>query len=330
MASQNGQVADLKFAEREETVSHDENIQDKPDNKDIEKADLTIDTDAPSDTEILDALEKFTTLPKILREGILLTGGGVAILLQAAKAGMAGSSGSQQSENLAEKLFEGLRTTVIYMYGLTFGTREERKKILERINNSSSSSSNRQGAGQGKGHDYLRDYYPEDPQLRLWIAATLYATGTDFFQRVFEKVDFHRAQRVYREFTVLTVALRLPRGVWPENRNAFWAYWDEEVEKLNVDPHARPVVHDLKAYADVPRWVKLVRRPFIRVVTPEMLPRHVREQYGLRSTATSRFLYRVAIGGAKAIYPTLPKKIRTHPLNRALRQLRGEISSGAL
>ncbi|KAL1963086.1 hypothetical protein VTN77DRAFT_8732 [Rasamsonia byssochlamydoides] len=309
MATQNGGIATSNFTEKDDSLSHDNNDNDKTG---LDKTD--IDTNS-SETALLDELDQFTALPKILREGILLTGGGVAILLQAAKTGMVGG---QHDKKLADQLFEGLRTTVIYMYGLAFGTREERRKIMDAIN-----KRNRQGKRP-------QDYYPDDPQLRLWIAATLYATGTDFYQRVFEKVNYHRAQRVYREFSVLTVALGLPPGIWPSDRNAFWAYWDEEVKKLQVDARAKPVVKDLQTYADVPQWVKLVRRPFIRVVTPEMLPPHVREQYGLRSTATSRFLYRLAIGGAKAVYPTLPKGIRTHPLKRGLRQLRAEISSGSL
>lgn len=294
-------IANSKFTENE-------------DKTEVEKQDVAI---GQSDSDILDTLDKFTSLPRILREGILLTGGGVAILLQAAKTDMVNSQppnqGKGKSKNLAEQLFEDLRHTIIDMYGLVFGTRAERQQILNRINSHNNNNNSKE------------EYYPEDPQLRLWIVATLYTTATDFYQRVFEKVDYHTAQRAYREFSVLvTDALRLvPREIWPEDRNAFWAYWDEEIKKLDVDSRARPVVHDLQAYdKDIPTWVKLVRRPFIRVVTPEMLPPHVREQYGLRSTSTSRFCYRFVVGGAKAVYPTLPKRIRTHPKNRALRQLR--------
>jgi uncharacterized protein (DUF2236 family) len=296
-------VVNSRFTEKEDSL-----IDEKADDKtELEKIDLVTPAQSNID-DIIDQLDKFTSLPRILREGILLTGGGVAILLQAAKTGMVTSRRQQNSKILAEQLFEGLRHTVIDMYGLVFGTRDEKKQILERASQHQSPQ-----------------YYPEEPQLRLWIVATLYATATDFYQRVFEKVEYHAAQRVYREFSILVIeALRLlPRGVWPEDRNAFWAYWDEELDKLEVDSRARPVVHDLQAYNNVPTWVKLIRGPFIRAVTPEMLPPHVREQYGLKSTAASRFWYRFAIGGAKAVYPTLPKGIRTHPKNRALRQIRG-------
>lgn len=264
-----------------------------------------------TEEEVLDALENMTELPKIVREGILLTGGATAILLQAARPGM--SDAAEKGHNLGEQLFEGLRNCTLFMYGLCFGTRQERKKILDLLYS--------KRANQTPGR-----YYPEDPNLRLWIAATFYAIGFELYHRLFEPIDYHPSERIYREYTILTVAMQLPPNLWPEDRNAFWAYWDAEVERLQVDPSAKPVVHDLQSYTNVPGWVKLVR-PFIHTITREMLPPHVRAQYGLTSTKGTRFRYRIMVGGAKAIYPTLPASIRTHAMKRALKQLREQINT---
>jgi len=264
-----------------------------------------------TEEEVLDALENMTELPNIVREGILLTGGAVAILLQAAKPGMSGAA--EKGHNLAEQLFEGLRNCTLFMYGLCFGTRQERKRILDLL------YSHRANATPGR-------YYPEDPKLRLWIAASFYAIGFELYHRLFEKVEYHRSERIYREYTILTVAMQLPANLWPEDRNSFWAYWDAEIERLQVDPFAKPIVHDLQSYNNIPGWVKWVR-PFIRAITPEMLPPHIRAQYGLTSTKGSRFKYKFMIGSTKAIYPALPSVIRTRPMKRALTQLRAQINT---
>ncbi|KAL2008204.1 hypothetical protein VTN00DRAFT_8186 [Thermoascus crustaceus] len=266
---------------------------------------------AEAESELLDALEKLKEVPKILREGILLTGGGVAILLQAATPGVAKEA--SQNSNLASQLLEGLQATITYMYCLASGTRDEKKAVLDMINRSRAPL---------KGSDN----YAEDPDVRLWIAATFYATATDFYQRIYGKVDYRTAERVYREYTLLTTALRLPPETWPKDRQAFWTYWDEKVEKLETPPEARTAAKDLLHNTDLPGWIRALK-PFTRVVTTEMLPPQIREGYGLESTKASRCFYRFTMGLAVAMYPGLPKFIRSHPQRCRLKEFRRHMSN---
>jgi uncharacterized protein (DUF2236 family) len=285
---------------------------------------LTGSLDSDAENAILNSLEQFQQMPRILQEGILLTGGGVAILLQAAAHGIAPTATKTDAngdvKTLAEQLYQSIHEAMVYLYGLTFGTREQRKRILGQIY---SLQQQQQQQVNGNAEDAAAHVssFSEDPKLRLWIAATLYATGTEMYQRVFEKLSVHEAERAYKEFTVLVnIALNVPKGLWPINRGAFWAYWDENVEKLDVDTRARPVVHDLEALDKTPGWLK-VSMPFIRHITPEMLPAHVREQYGFQSSSTSRFMYKLYMGGARAIYPALPGAIRSIPKKRAMKEV---------
>ncbi|OKL63562.1 hypothetical protein UA08_01698 [Talaromyces atroroseus] len=193
---------------------------------------------------------------------------------------------------------------------------EQLKRILDRTYSLQQQLNEK--AADATIHDSI---FPEDPGLRLWVGATLYATGMEMYQRVFDKLGFQEAERAYSEFAVLiNIALNIPKGVWPINRTAFWAYWDENVEKLDVDARVRPVVHDLEAFHKTPGWIK-VSMPFIRNITPEMLPPHVREQYGFQSSSTSRFMYRLCMGGARAIYPALPGAFRCIPKKQAMKEV---------
>ena len=246
---------------------------------------LTGSLDSNSEKEILQSLEKLQQAPKILREGILLTGSAVAILLQAAAHGMARSASKTDPggnvTTLAEQLYQSIHLTVVYLYGLTFGTRQQRKQILDRIFTAQQQQQQQQQQQRRISHvarngiSHLSPY-PQDPKLRLWIAATLYATGTEVYQRIVRELGFKEAEQAYKEFTVLlNPTLNIPEGLWPNDRAAFWAYWDEHVEKLDVDTRARPVVHDLKKFHNVPSWVK-ISIPFMRNITPEMPTPHVR------------------------------------------------------
>ncbi|QKX56958.1 uncharacterized protein TRUGW13939_04066 [Talaromyces rugulosus] len=268
---------------------------------------------------ILDSLEDLHQIPGIFREGISLTGGAVAILLQAAARGTpATDANARATAELSEELYRNLRTTVIYLQGLTFGTRDQRRHILERTHSQKQRQQPQQDNQKPRAN--IHDQYTHDPKLRLWIAATLYATTTEVYQRVVERLSLERAERTYYEFSVLAKALDLPKDSWPQNRNAFWVYWDENVELLDVDSSARPLADGLRNLQDLPAWLK-VSKSFISNITPEMLPPHVREQYGFQSSITSRFKYRLYMGGAKAIYPVLPSAIRCMPMKRAMREV---------
>ncbi|GAB1201901.1 hypothetical protein APSETT445_000496 [Aspergillus pseudonomiae] len=113
----------------------------------------------------------------------------------------------------------------------------------------------------------------------------------------------------------------LPSGTWPENRQAFWKYWDDQIEQLTVTADAHKFAQDLLHRNDYPRWVSFMK-PFLRVLTIEMLPPRIREAYGLKSTFSTRGLYRTTMGFSVAVYPALPTSTRGYPLRYYLQELR--------
>ena len=126
-------------------------------------------------------------------------------------------------------------------------------------------------------------------------------------------MDYASAQRAYSEYALLVNCLGLPAGTWPESRQAFWSYWDDQVHQLTVSSDAAQFAKDLRESNDMPRWVQSLK-PFLRVTTIEMLPPTLRDAYGLRSTVTTRALYRTWMGFSVALYPAMPDKWRAYPL----------------
>jgi uncharacterized protein (DUF2236 family) len=153
------------------------------------------------------------------------------------------------------------------------------------------------------------------------MAATLYTTATDIYQRAYGRIDYVTAQHAYSEFSVLISCLGLPVGKWPESQQAFWIYWDNHITKLSVSPSAAQFARDLAESAEMPGWVQKLKL-FLRAVTIEMLPPTLRDMYGLRSTARTRLLYRTWMGFSRAVYPALPKKLRSYPVKYYQERLR--------
>ncbi|KAJ5561269.1 hypothetical protein N7535_004264 [Penicillium sp. DV-2018c] len=252
----------------------------------------------------LHALEQLEVLPKMLQEGILFAGSGATLLLQAALPAIrdAGSNTGGHKE-LATELIDALQANISYVSCLVYGSREERKVLIDLL-----LSGNPPLLGGGRANRFTTH-----PELKRWQAATLYATATDFYQRVYGRVDYASAERAYSEFSLLLNCMGMPPGTWPESRQAFWAYWDDQVAKLTVSEDAALFAKDLRESHDMPKWVQSLK-PFLRVTTIEMLPPRLREAYGLKSTVATRTLYRTWMGFSVAVYPAMPNKWRAYPL----------------
>ncbi|EAW09901.1 oxygenase MpaB family protein [Aspergillus clavatus NRRL 1] len=281
------------------------------DEKDTAEKSQTATTDSiNSETDRVDALENLEILPQILQEGILFAGSGSALLLQAAMPEIRNEHDkTSDGPNLATELGDALQAMLSYFSCLVFGTRQEKKTLLDML-----------GRGQpplpGSEH-----YYAAAPKVQLWVAATLYAIATDFYQRIYGRVDYRTAERAYAEFGLLIHSLGLPPGIWPQTRQDFWTYWDDRIERLTVTPDANKFAKDLLHDKAVPRWVSMLK-PFLRVLTIEMLPPRLREEYGLKSTMGTRGLYRSTMGFSNAVYPALPVSMRSYPLRYYFQELR--------
>ncbi|KAH1497547.1 hypothetical protein LV164_004392 [Aspergillus fumigatus] len=267
-----------------------------------------------SETNLLDALDSLEILPQILQEGILFAGSGTALLLQAATPEIRNDHDkANNGPNLATELGNALQAMLSYVSCLVFATRQEKKTLLDMLN---------RGQPPLRGSEH---YYDAAPDVQLWIAATLYATATDFYQRIYGRVDYRTAEKAYAEFGLLVHTLGLHSGVWPETRQKFWTYWDDRIERLTVTLDANKFAKDLLHDKAVPRWVQMLK-PFLRVVTIEMLPPRLREEYGLKSTMGTRGLYRSTMGFSNAVYPALPVSLRSYPLRYYLNELRKHLN----
>ncbi|KAJ5807957.1 hypothetical protein N7474_009226 [Penicillium riverlandense] len=265
------------------------------------------------DPKLLDALEQPEQIRRIVREAILLAGGATAILLQVAEPGVA--KGVDEYSNFAYRPMDRLRTTMTYVYCMAFGTRDEKKAVIEMVH---------RAHAPVKGPDYSAD----DPELQLWVAATLYAVGLDLYQRMFGDIDDATAETIYREYAILAISLRVKPGMWPPSRKAFWEYWDHKIATMEITDHAQNVAKGLLFNKHAPLHIRAAL-PLVRLTTTEMLPPRIREAYGLKSTKTRRGAYRFAMGFTKATYPCLPKAIRTYPMRYYLKDMRKRLRNMA-
>jgi uncharacterized protein (DUF2236 family) len=267
----------------------------------------------PTDLECLAPGFNPKAIQKIVREGILLGSGGVAILLQIANPGV--GEGVDRNSNFAYRPVDRLRTTMTYIYTMAYGTPEERRTVIEMVHHAHKPV---------KGPGYSAD----DPDLQLWVAATLYACGVDIYEKMLGKLDQTFSEQVYQEYSVMATSLRVPREMWPETRQKFWEYWDEKIATLQVSPHAKNVANDLLYNKMGPLWLR-VNLPLIRVLTAEFMPPRMRQEYGLKTSKPRRAIYRVTMGLGRTFYPMLPNSVRQIPLKYYLKDMRKRMAKVA-
>lgn len=238
-------------------------------------------------------------------EGVLLAGGGRAILLQLAHPAV-GHAVADHSNFAADPL-RRLRNTLTFVYALVFGSSTQIERVTAMVNHA---------------HVPVRSatYDANDAHLQLWVAATLYDTAVQVHELVLGPLSAEEADDVYREYAVVGTALGMPAELWPADREAFRAYWDARLDQLTVDDRVRAVSRQLLRPQSGPLWMRAAM-PLVRLVTSGLLPAGVREAYGFSWTGRHQRRYDRVMRWAARLYPRLPRGIRYWPRDYLLRKL---------
>lgn len=228
-------------------------------------------------------------------EAVLLLGGGRALLMQLAHP-LVARGVAEHSDFEADplrRLLRTLRTT----YAIAFGTEDEALAAAGRVN-----AMHAGVAGPG--------YRADDPDLLLWVHATLVDTALLVHARFVGSLDRAGEERYYREMTRMAELFGLPPERQPPDLDAFRAYVAAMVATLEVGEPARALVPKLFR-PPVPPAAPLMLLQ--REVTAGLLPPRLRRQYGLRWNAAREAALRTAAAASRSLLPRLPPALRRPP-----------------
>lgn len=273
------------------------------------------------------------------REMALFLGGPRALLLQIAHPAVAAAV-EEHSDFRADPLGR-LQRTLDSVFTIVFGDRDAATEAAARV-------VRRHGPVRGTITEASaspwsgKAYRAQDPELLLWVHATLVDTALLVFESVVRKLERREAERYYEESCVVGELLGIPRSVLPRALRDFEEYFAEMVEgpALHVGRIARAQQADIvklepsyglrSIYGDEwgRRWSRAVDvAPMRRVyssltdlVAAGMLPRRVREAYGYRWERRDRLAYRALLRSLRATVPRLPEGLRFLPGYRRARE----------
>lgn len=240
----------------------------------------------------------------IAGEGILLAGGARAILLQLANPAV--GRGVAEHSDFARRPLQRLRNTLTYIYVVVYGSPGDLDALTRLVDTT---------------HATVRgaSYDARDPQLQLWVAATLYDTAITLYEQVYGPLGDDDADAIYRDYERLGSSLQMPEDLWPSDRAAFASYWADAEAKLSTDPATLAAAHDVLQPKAGPIWLR-AGMPLARLITASLLTPDQRAMFDLPWNQTRQRRYTVAIKVIAAVYPRVPDRLRQWPKNYYLAQ----------
>src|ERR1700704_4267735 len=203
---------------------------------------------------------------RVNRENILLLGGGRALLMQIAHPKIA--AGVDEHSDFRAHPIRRLRRTILMTMAIVFGDRETAMAAARGVN---------QVHARVKGEDYRA----LDPDLLLWVHATLMDPALVCYESFVKSLLPREREDFYQEFKLLGELLGIPKDRFPETLQDFDAYVNKMIDsgEVHVDTRAKALA-------------KVVLRPRVRLLPgPAMIPFQVvttgllhpvlRDQYGL-------------------------------------------------
>ena len=210
-----------------------------------------------------------------------LLGGGAAVLLQVAHPLVA--AGVADHSDYHRDLWGRLRRTLRALYLITFGTRDEADRaaavvraVHEHVHGATKTRLGRFPAGT--------PYSAADPQLQLWVHATLVHASLLAYRRFERRLTADEQERYYREMAVVARLFGVPAAIIPPRLGDFRDYFRAQIQgnTIAVTPIAREIAGVI---LDAPLPIPLkMFAPAHRLATVAQLPRGLRAGYGLRWT----------------------------------------------
>lgn len=261
---------------------------------------------------------------EIIREGVCLLGGVVAILMQAAhpKVALAISNHSTFQSNVWHRI----DSSITYVYIVLLGEESEREELAKSVKFTHMRVKSEVNKKTG--------YAASNPDLLLWVNATVYCGMIYAHERAFGEMREEVADQVFQQFGRLGALLHEDPNhfPWPKGRQELHDYWQKTYKELVLHPEKskegmerskklQETFFDIQKHVEWPlKILFIVTMPFLRAFAIMSLPVEIRKYYDLKPTRTTQALDSLVGFLMCKVYPHLPKGLRRLPSKYILRR----------
>lgn len=238
---------------------------------------------------------------RLNRELFVALGSTAAVLLQVAHPLVA--AGVDQHSDFRRDPFGRFHRTANTSLDAVFGDTVRARRALRRIDA-------RHVAVRGTAEDGRR-YRAQDPQLLLWVQATLVLTSLRWYELVAGRLPRADRQRYWDEGKVFARELGVPDEQFPPTIGDLERY-ERDMLETEVVPDAtsrevaRAVLHPFTLLPTAVYWPT-------DVITAGLLPPSLRDSFGLRWGAAERFFFRFVVHALRLLRVIVPERLATVP-----------------
>jgi uncharacterized protein (DUF2236 family) len=263
---------------------------------------------------------------RVNREGVLLLGGGAALIEQLAHPLVA--AGVAQHSNYREDPWGRLYRTLDLTTKITFGSTATAEEASARIRHTHGRVRGRSDE-PGGAYPAGTPYDARTHELVMWVHATLVHTSLLVYQRYVGRLTIAEQRAYYEEQKLLGEKFGVPRDEQPETFADFNRYFEDMLasDRIAVTDALRDVV-DAVMRPELP----VVARPLfeaLNLATIGLLPPVLREKLDLPWGPNRRRLYEASRVMLSAALPVLPKLVREFPPARSADRRARRLASAA-
>lgn len=255
-------------------------------------------------------------LRRVNRETVVGIAGMRSLLMQAAHP--VAFAGFFEATTMLAEPYPRLERTARVLTAIGFGTKEEAdrattpvRRIHGKVRGTLKEPAGRYPAGT--------PWRADDPELLLWIIATLVDSNLLVYQRYVRPLTRDEQESYWQDFRLMSKLFGLHYKDTPKDIDAFEAYMESMLASgdLDVGPKARDLAIDIVMQPPVP----LHLRPLLELanqVTIGLLPAGIRRMYGFRWDPVRGLAVRANAEYLKRfVIPVLPERLRIAPSVRA-------------
>jgi uncharacterized protein (DUF2236 family) len=269
--------------------------------------------DAPRADEILGFYGPDSMMWRINREAVLLGAGPTALLLQIAHPMVA--EGVAHHSTFETDPFKRLHGTIVTTMDLVFGDGAAAERAVRKLNGVHAAI--RGPVEDDQARRLAESYRALDPELLLWVQATLIVTSVRAYRRWVAPLSRTELELFWREARSVGVRLGIPLSLSPADWPALTAYW-----RRMLAPHG-----PIHVTATARRLAPMILRPPLPLVPGfgidllalpglALLPKRLRQEFGIRWDSGRELLALVLGLGVRTWVRAAPCGLRAMPQAR--------------
>ena len=262
---------------------------------------------------------------RINREAVLLGAGPTALLLQIAHPLVA--EGVAHHSTFAQDPFKRLHGTITTTMELVFGDGAAAERAVRKLNGIHAEI--RGTVQDDHARNLAESYRALDPELLLWVQATLIVTSVRAYHRWVGPLTRTELDRFWHEARSVGVRLGIPLTLSPADWPALTAYW-RGMLAANGPIHVTPTARGL---------APLIMRPPIAFVPGiavdalalpglSLLPKRLRQEFGMGWDSGRELLAHLLGFGIRTWVRSVPRGLRAMPQAREAERRARLVRSG--